>query len=124
MSKTALTRPFNELVEDSIRRDPAYARALLAEAAQCFLDGEFPVARELIRKVITGSIGYAELSRRTGTPEKSLVRMFGPAGNPTGENITSVFTQLQRAGGVNLKVSVKPSTRKPPKRRTVTRRVA
>jgi DNA-binding phage protein len=83
---------------------------------------------EMTWRALVGNCGadrrVARLSRRTGTPEKSLVRMFGPAGNPTGENITSVFTQLQRAGGVNLKVSVKPSTRKPPKRRTVTRRVA
>jgi len=124
MSKTPLTRPFNELVEEHVKNDPAFSQALLAEAAQCFFDGEFGVARDLIRKVIKGSMGYAELSRRTGTPEKSLVRMFGPHGNPTGENITNVFTHLQRHGGVNLLVSVKAATRKQPKRRSPVRHVA
>ena len=62
---------------------------------------EGAVARNLVRDVIKGSIGYAELSRRTGTPEKSLVRMFGPNGNPTAANFSSVFAHLQRIGGIS-----------------------
>jgi DNA-binding phage protein len=61
------------------------------------LSGELNAARNLVRNVIKGSIGYAELSRRTGTPEKSLTRMFGPNGNPTAANISNVFFHLQRA---------------------------
>jgi DNA-binding phage protein len=59
--------------------------------------GEFNTARNLVRNVIKGSIGYAELSRRTGTPEKSLIRIFGPNGNPTAANISDVFLHLSRA---------------------------
>jgi DNA-binding phage protein len=125
MSKTPLTRPFNEVVEENVKGDPAYAAGLLQEAAQCLLNGELAVARNLVRHVIKGSIGYAELSRRTGTAEKSLVRMFGPSGNPTAENISNVFVHLQRHGRVNLRVTSVPITRKrPAKRKPPARHVA
>src|SRR4051812_29283798 len=99
MAKSKLTIPFGEIVEARVRREPAFAAGLLQEAAQCMLNGEISAARSLVRDVIKGSIGYAELSRRTGTPEKSLVRMFGPGGNPTAENLLNVFSHLQQFGG-------------------------
>lgn len=106
----ALTRPFAEIVQERVRRQPAFGAALLKEAAQCVLNGELAVARNLMRDVIKGSIGYAELSRHTGTPEKSLVRMFGPGGNPTAANLSRVFAHLQRHEGVTLQVRSVPAT--------------
>lgn len=116
MSK-ALTRPFDEIVQDRVRREPVFASALLEEAAQCMLNGELAVARNLVRDVIKGSIGYAELSRRTGTPEKSLVRMLGPNGNPTAANLSRIFVHLQRHEGISLQVRSVPASRKAPARR-------
>ena len=100
------------VVENRVKREPAFAADLLQEAAQCMLSGELAAARNLVRNVIRGTIGYEKLSRLTGTPEKSLVRMFGPNGNPTAANISSVFVHLQRAGGVQLRVSSVPAPRK------------
>jgi DNA-binding phage protein len=124
MSK-ALTRPFAEIVQNRVGREPAFAAALLEEAAQCMLNGELTVARNLVRDVIKGSIGYVELSRRTGTPEKSLVRMFGPNGNPTAANLSRIFAHLQRHEGVTLRVRSVPTTGKAPaKRSSASRRAA
>ena len=116
MGKAKPAVPFDEVVQARVKREPAFAGSLLQEAAQCMLGGELEVARNLVRDVIKGSIGYAELSRRTGTPEKSLVRMFGPNGNPTAANISSVFVQLQRHGHVQLQVRSVPATRRRAKR--------
>jgi len=104
MSNAPVGRSFDEMVQARVGREAAFAEALLQMAVQEMLAGDLDVARSLIRDVIKGSIGYAELSRRTGTPEKSLVRMFGPSGNPTAANIFSVLAQLQRASGVSLQV--------------------
>ena len=104
MSNAPVGRSFDETVQAQVGREAAFAEALLQMAVQEMLAGDLDVARSLIRDVIKGSIGYAELSRRTGTPEKSLVRMFGPSGNPTAANIFSVLAQLQRASGVSLQV--------------------
>ena len=95
---------FDKLVQGRVGRERAFVEALLEEAVQAMLGGELDVARSLIRDVIKGSIGYAELSRLTGTPEKSLVRMFGPKGNPTAANMVSVLDQLQQYTGVSLQV--------------------
>ena len=89
MSNAPVGRSFDEMVQARVGREAAFAEALLQMAVQEMLAGDLDVARSLIRDVIKGSIGYAELSRRTGTPEKSLVRMFGPNGNPTAANIFS-----------------------------------
>ena len=104
MSNVPVGRSFDEMVQARVGRETAFAEALLQMAVQEMLVGDLDVARSLIRDVIKGSIGYAELSRLTGTPEKSLVRMFGPSGNPTAANIFSVLAQLQRANGVSLQV--------------------
>lgn len=117
MTRSKLTVPFDEIVEDRVRREPAFAAGLREEAAQCMLNGEISVARALVRDVSKGSIGYAELSRRTGTPEKSLVRMFGSGGNPTAEKLFNVFARLQQHGGVRLQVRSVPAPRKRPGRR-------
>jgi DNA-binding phage protein len=126
MSKSPIGRPFDEIVQTRALREPAYADGLLQEAVQAMLAGDLDVARSLIRDVIKGSIGYAELSKRTGTPEKSLVRMFGPKGNPTVANLFGVLAQLQRHSGVTIQVEVVPAPKqrlaKP--RSVPTRRVA
>jgi DNA-binding phage protein len=104
MRKSPIGREFAGIVQERAGRDPGFVAVLLEEAVECLLAGDVPTARSLIRDVIKGAIGYAELSRRTGTPEKSLVRMFGPAGNPTAANMASVLRELQRHGRVRLRV--------------------
>lgn len=102
--RTPAGRNFSEIVQDRAGRDPGFARALLEQAVESILAGDVPTARSLIRDAIKGSIGYAELSRRTGTPEKSLVRMFGPSGNPTAARLAAVLRELQRHGHIRLRV--------------------
>lgn len=108
MSKSPIGRNFGEIVQGRAGRDPSFGAALLEEAVECLLTGDLPTARSLIRDVIKGAIGYAELSQRTGTPEKSLIRMFGPTGNPTAANTASVLKELQRYCMVRLRVRSEP----------------
>jgi DNA-binding phage protein len=111
MGSSPLGPSLQEIVQKRAGRDPAFVGALLGEAVELMLDGELAAARSLIRDAIKGSMGYAELSRRTGTPEKSLVRMFGPSGNPTVANVSSVLRELQRYGRVRLRVRADRSGR-------------
>src|SRR5215217_5655092 len=105
MSARRMGRSIAEVTQARVQRDPEFARALLQEAVQALLADDVAVARSLIRDVIKGSMGYAELSRRTGTPEKSLVRMFGTNGNPTAANLFAVLTHLQQHSGVTFQVA-------------------
>lgn len=111
-----LGRPVEVITQERVRREPMLAGYLLAEALDALLTDELPVARSLVRDVIKGSLGYARLARRTGIPEKSLIRMFGPSGNPTAANLARVIAELQRQAGVRLEVRVEPKPRKRPAR--------
>lgn len=115
MTQRPLTSRFEDTAASLVRQDPLFARGLLEEAVQAMLGGEVPLARNLLRHVIKGTIGYRELSRRTGTPEKSLIRMFGPRGSPTAANLFAVLAELQRHAGVQLTVTAAPVARRRPR---------
>jgi DNA-binding phage protein len=113
----AVSVPFSDVVQSRVQRDPDYAAALLAEAMQCFSRGETSIARAHVRDVIKGTIGYTELARLTGTPETSLVRMFGPSGNPTFSNVSNVISHLLQITGTELQVKLVSIPRRSTERR-------
>ena len=47
---------------------------------------------------------FDTLAEATNTPAKSLMRMFGPKGNPTAANLFAVINALQDRTGVHLEV--------------------
>jgi DNA-binding phage protein len=95
----ALTRDFRETVVARAKRDPAFKTVLLREALQAFLDGEVAPGLILLRDCINATIGFAALSKATHIPEKSLMRMVGPHGNPTANNLFAMVTALQHRYG-------------------------
>jgi len=76
----ALTKDFKETVQARARRDPAFRQALLQEALTTMLEGDLETGKAVLRDYINATIGFEELGRATGTPPKSLMRMFGPRG--------------------------------------------
>jgi hypothetical protein len=99
-----LTRNFRETVQARARRDVKFRRALLAEAMQALLDGDLEEGRAALRSCINATIGFEKLGAALGRPPKSLMRMFGPSGNPTAENLLGVIGVLQGEAGVRLQV--------------------
>jgi DNA-binding phage protein len=99
-----LTRSFNETVRERAARDPAFRAALFGEAVQALLAGDVDTAKAALRAYINATIGFAKLATATGTPVKSLMRMFGPHGNPTAANLSGVIGALQKKTGVHLEV--------------------
>ncbi len=59
----------------------------------------------MLRDTINATIGFERLAAATGTPAKSLMRMFGRRGNPTAEHLLGVIGGLQRETGVRLEVT-------------------
>jgi hypothetical protein len=62
--------------------DPASRAGLYQETVQAMLDGDFGTAKILLRDIVNATVGFARLGGRIDIPQKSLMRMFGPAGNP------------------------------------------
>src|SRR5712664_3546558 len=99
-----LTRSFRETVQARARRDVKFRQALLAEAMQVLLDGNLEEGRSALRSCINATIGFEKLGAALGRSPKSLMRMFGPSGNPTAEHLLGIITVLQNEIGVRLRV--------------------
>jgi DNA-binding phage protein len=99
-----LTRDFKETVLADMRRDPAFREAMLREGIEGLLSGEIDLAKEILRDYINATIGFEKLSKKVKLPPKSLMRMFGPSGNPQAKNLFAVIAALQKDAGIELQV--------------------
>ena len=106
----ALTREFKDTVQARIRRDRKYRKELLREGVASLLAGDLDTGKAILHDYINATIGFEELSRVTKRPTKSLMRMFGPAGNPQARNLFEVIGHLQRAEGLQFELSLKAAS--------------
>lgn len=120
-----LTRSFKETVQARVVRDPAFRKALLREGVEAMLGGEVEVGKSILRDYIKATVGFERLGEATGTQPKSLIRMFGPRGNPQARNLFGVIGYLQRDAGVRLAVSTaQPLAKRRPGRKPLKARAA
>ena len=98
----ALTRDFKQTVMERVAREPAFAKALLDEAATLFLNGEPEPARLILRDLVNATLGFEQLAAVTDKPSKSLHRMLSSAGNPNMDNLAAIFTAVRSQLKVNL----------------------
>lgn len=68
------------------------------------LSGEIAVAITILRDYINATVGFTGLAKATHIPPKSLIRMFGPAGNSRATNLFEVVSFLQRRERVRFHV--------------------
>ena len=99
-----LTRSFKEFVKSRIEQDSKFRQALFQEAVQALIEGDVDTAKSVLRDYINATIGFPALAKMTKMPAKSLMRMFGPKGNPTAVNLFGVIVALQEKTGVHLEV--------------------
>jgi len=99
-----LTKDFRETIQARAARDPAFREALFQEAMQALLQGDADSGRAALRDYINATIGFEGLGAALGRSPKSLMRMFGPNGNPTAENLLGVIGALQAKTGVHLEI--------------------
>jgi len=97
-----LTRDFKETVKDRAMREPAFAKAMLDEAATSFLNGEPHVARLILRDLVNASVGFETLAAETNRPSKSLHRMLSEKGNPSMDNLAAIFGAVRKRLGVAI----------------------
>lgn len=99
-----LTHDFKQTVQARVRRDPSFRKALLREAIETFLAGDVETGKAVLRNYINATVGFHELANATGISDKSLMRMFGPSGNPQARNLFQIVQYLQAKARVRLKV--------------------
>jgi DNA-binding phage protein len=101
----ALTRSFRDLVQSRVALDPDFAAALLREGIDTMLTGDVDTGKAVLRDYIKATVGFEKLGEATDTPPKSLIRMFGPRGNPQARNLFGIISYLQQQAGVQLHVT-------------------
>ena len=87
------------------RSDPAFREELLKQGVECLLAGDVDAGKIVLRDYINATIGFEELGLLTDKSPKSLMRMFGPAGNPQARNLFEVIGHIQEHEGVQLEVN-------------------
>ena len=87
----ALTREFRDTVRARMQVDAAYRAALFTEGVEALLAGDLETGKAVLRDYINGTVGFEALGEATGTPVKSLMRMFGPRGNPNARTLVAVI---------------------------------
>jgi hypothetical protein len=97
-------RNFKETIQARIERDPTFREELLKEGVECLLAGDIETGKAVLRDYINATIGFQELSGLTAKSPKSLMRMFGPSGNPQARNLFEIIGCLQKREGLHLKV--------------------
>ncbi|MCY4548306.1 MAG: transcriptional regulator [Defluviicoccus sp.] len=100
----SLTRDFKETIKGRIDRDPAFREELLKEGVERLLSGDVDTGKTILRDYINATMGFRELGILTGKSPKSLMRMFGPDGNPQARNLFEVIGCLQDRERLRLKV--------------------
>jgi DNA-binding phage protein len=101
----AKTGSFKELVQTRVKNDKKFAEALLREGIDAMLGGDVETGKTILRDYIKATVGFEKLGEATGTQPKSLIRMFGPRGNPQAKNLFSVLGYLQKRAGLKLHVA-------------------
>ena len=101
----AKTKSFKKLVQHHVKTEKKFAEALLREGIDAMLSGDVETGKNILRDYIKATVGFEKLGQATGAPPKSLIRMFGPRGNPQARNLFNVIGYLQRRAGMRLHVT-------------------
>ena len=100
----ALTKDFKETIKKRMERDPVFREELLKQGIDCLLTGDVDTGKAILRDYINATIGFDALGTVTAKSPKSLMRMFGPKGNPQARNIFEIIAHLQKKEGIHFTV--------------------
>jgi DNA-binding phage protein len=99
-----LSRGFRTTLLERARKDANFRQALLKEGIDTMLAGDVETGKAILRDYIKAAAGFGQLSEATRIPAKSLMRMFGPKGNPRADNLFQIIRHLQAREGIHLEV--------------------
>jgi hypothetical protein len=102
-----LTKDYKDTIQARAQGDPAFRKALLQGGAECLLAGDVETSKAVLRDYINATIGFEGLSRVFDKSSKSLMRMFGPKGNPQASNLFAVIQYLREQEGIHLEVKAR-----------------
>lgn len=97
------TQNFRKTIFLRAENDEVFRRSMLMRGIALLVAGnteDVQVGKSFIRDYINATIGFVALSKRTGIPKESLMRMLSPSGNPGLNNLNQVTHTLLASEGV------------------------
>jgi len=101
----ALTRKFKDTVQRRAVSDPEFRRALLVEAINELIAGDYNIAKSVLRDYINATITFPVLAQELHKSSKSIHRMLGPNGNPRMDSIAGILKVLQSKECIKLQTN-------------------
>ena len=102
----ALTRKFKDTVQKRAASDQEFRHALLAEAINELLAGDYNIAKSILRDYINATITFPVLAQELNKSSKSIHRMLGPNGNPRMDSIAGILKVLQTRESIKLRTNM------------------
>jgi len=102
----ALTRKFKDTVQKRVSRDPEFRHALLVEAINELLAGDYNIAKSILRDYINATITFPVLAQELHKSSKSIHRMLGPNGNPRMDSMVGILKVLQTKENIKLRTNM------------------
>ena len=85
-------------MQGRVKTEKKFAEALLREGIDALLSGDVDTGKTILRDYIKATVGFEELGEATDAPAKSLIRMFGPRGNPQQEPLQTDPLAICKSG--------------------------
>jgi DNA-binding phage protein len=101
-----LTRKFKDTVQRRAAHDSEFRHALLIEAINELLAGDYNVAKSILRDYINATITFPVLAQELNKSSKSIHRMLGPKGNPRLDSIAGILKLLQKKESIKLQTNM------------------
>ncbi|HVN29364.1 MAG TPA: hypothetical protein VMT64_12795 [Candidatus Binataceae bacterium] len=105
-----MTVSHKEFLLDHIAKDHDFAEEFLREGVNLLFAGDVETGKAVLRDYIKATVGFEKLGKAVGTQSKSLIRMFGPRGNPQARNLFNVIGYLQKHAKIELHVAISPAS--------------
>ena len=103
-----VTRSFKATIQARVLADPTFRDALSGEGVDTMLSGDVDTGKAILRDYIKATVGFEKPGAEVGSSPKSLMRMFGPRGNPQARNLFAVRSRLQSHAWLSFHVTIQP----------------
>lgn len=102
------TRDFRETLRERAQDEPEFGHELLKGAVRSMLNGEPKIGRFLLHDCVYATIGFDELSQKTGKPLENLDLMLSSDEDPSAGDLLGVVAAVAEHEGIALEVQAVP----------------
>lgn len=95
-----LTQDFDVGIIERLQRDRAFATALLDEIEETLRESEYGVARDMLRTLVAGTVGFDGLSTALSMTGDRLSYLLSTKEKSSPEDLSAIASALKRAFGV------------------------